>query len=231
LTRQFLDRRFFRDATTTPEMRQMYLESIAMNAADTIRELVRLIWKVMQGNVDELKVGRIAGRPVNLEITRDDMQGEVDVTVDYSVDSLNPEGSDKAMDFLAKIGPLDKDGSIDWTEAVGMVLRMKYPALARRVLMPRDVAADKIKQDQRNRISQMWSGSPMEYPDRQTGVQVRMKVMTDWLATPQNQIKLQDPDFSKQMQAEYDYLQNQAVQYQENAARGRAVVPKEAQAA
>jgi hypothetical protein len=231
LTRQFLDRRFFRDATTPPEMRQMYLESIAINAADTIRELVRLIWKVMQGNVDELKVGRIAGRPVNLEITRDDMQGEVDVTVDYSVESMNPDASDKMMEFGAQLIQMGAE-NVDLNELVSMIVRMRSPQMARRILMPRDVAAEKTAQDQANRISQMWSGTAMRFPDRQSGVPRRIQVMDAWRADPENIVRMeQSPRFAEQMQAEYEYLQNQAVQYQENAARGRAVVPKEAQAA
>ncbi len=229
--RDQLDRRFFRHPTLTdPDIKRMYREGILLAAAETIREMTRLLWKVMQGKVDNLKVGRIAGRAVNLELSRDSMQGEVDVRVECHVDGLSEDSMDRTMEFAAKLMAMGAD-NVDLNELANVLARMNNPGLARRIILPGDVAAEKIRQDQRNRISNMFSGSQMHYPDRQTGIPHRMDEMGQWQADPENMARLQSsPRFLQQMEAEMEYLQNQGTQYGKNPARGRAVVPKSAPA-
>jgi hypothetical protein len=178
--------------------------------------------------VDNLKVGRIAGKNVNLELTRDSMQGEVDVRVECHIDGLSADSMDRTMKFASDLMALNPD-NVDRNELANMVARMSNPGLAKRIIMPADVAAEKIRQDQRNRISQMFSGSQMNFPDRQTGIPLRLEEMTQWQTDPENMARLQSSErFAQQMQDEFEYLQNQATQYGENAKRGKAVVPKSA---
>lgn len=225
--RDMLDKRFFRHATTDPDMKRLYREMVALSAVGTVRALVRMIWKVMQGHVDNLRVGRLAGRAVDLNLDRDSMQGDVDVRVEFTVDSLSTDALDKMMDWVLKLSQADRGGVVDWTEFVSIMARMSNPDMARRIIMPKEAAATRIRDDQNNRISQMWSGSTMRYPERQTGVPMRIEEMDAWRQDPENLARLQSsPRFAEQMEAEYEYLNNQTVQYKENAARGRAVVPK-----
>lgn len=228
--REMLDRRFFRHKESDPDIKRLYRKGIAYAAAMSVRCVVRLMWKVMQGKIDSLRASRIAGRPVTLDLERDDMQGDVDVTVDWSVDSLNAEAADKFMGWVLKLSQADRGGIVDWAEVLNIAARMSNANMARRILISSDKAADKMRMDQRNRIAQLWSGATnLDYPDRQAGVEARLEEMQAWLQNPENQGRLQSaPKFAEAMQAEQEYLQNQWVQYQANPARGRAVMPKAA---
>jgi hypothetical protein len=227
--RDQLDRRFFRAELTDPDMKRLYREGVALAAAETIREVVRLMWKVMQGHVDTVKIGRIAGEAVDLELTRDSMQGEVDVRVEFNVDGLSADAQTKTMEWATKLISLGAD-NLDLNELVNLMARMSNPDLARRIILPADVAAERVRTDQRNRHAQMWGGAPMDtmdYPKKQTGPAIRLEEFQKWKSNPENMMRLQSSEkFAEDMQREEEYLMNQVEQYKMNPARGRAVVPK-----
>lgn len=223
--RDQMDRRFFRHPETDPDMKRLYREGLALSAVSTIREVLRLVWKVMQGRVDGVKVGRIAGRFVNLELSRDDMQGEVDVHVSFNVDGLNADASEKTMDWATKLLQVDP-GNIDRNELVNIIARMSSPDMARRIILPQDQVAQKIADDQNNRIGQMWAGVPMAYPKRQTAPEMRLEALTKWQQDPENMERLQSSArFMQQMQDEATYLQRQIQQYRKNAVTGQTLMP------
>lgn len=224
-----IDRRFFRSEKSHPDMVRLHRESIAMSAARSLKHFVRLLWKTIQGNVSDVRASRIAGRAVSLEVGRDSLQGEVDVTVSFNVDSLNVEAADKFMDWITKLSQADRGGNVDWSEVVGIAARMSNPDMARRIILPREVAAKRIAEDQNNRIAQMSAGVPMAYEEKQSAPELRLQVLQGYLQQPENQSRMQaDPMFAEQMQNEVTYLQRQIQQYQENAVTGRTLMKSSA---
>lgn len=224
--REMLDRRFFRSIEgTDPDMKRMFREDLAFSAAKSMKGFIRLLWKVLQGHVDAVKVGRIAGRAVDIDLSRDSMQGDVDVSVSFNVDSLNQDSADKFMDWVTKLSQADRAGSVDWNEVVNIAARMSNPDMARRIILPREQAAKRVASDQNNRVAQMAAGVPMQYEERQTAPEMRMQVMQQWMQQPENLQRAQnDQLFGKQMQDELTYLQRQVEQYQKNPVVGRTLM-------
>lgn len=223
--RAVYDRRFFRHAETDHDMKRLYREMIALNAAESIRAVIRLLWKVMQGKIDNIKASRIAGRVVNLDVTRDSLQGEADVTVHFNVDSLNVEAADKFMDWVTKLSQADRSGAVDWTEVVNIAARMSNPQMAARIILPKEEAARRIADDQNNRIAQMSAGVPMRYEEKASAPEMRLQIMQQWMQTPMNLQRVQnDPVWAESMKNEMIYLQRQIQQYQENAVTGRTLM-------
>jgi hypothetical protein len=221
----YLNKRFFRDTTTDPDMKRLYREGLALSSAESIRAVLVLMWKVMQGSVSTMKASRIAGRLVNLDLDRDSMQGEVDVAVYFNVDGLSTDASDKTMEWGVKLLQVDP-GNVDRAELVNIVARLKDPAMAKRIILPAEEMAQRVTDQENNRIAQMVAGVPMRYEERVSAPQLRLEVLEQWLQDPVNvQRMAQDPEgLGKRIQDEHLYLSRQIQQYQENAVTGRTLM-------
>lgn len=222
--RGYLDLRFFRHEKSDPDMKRLYREGLALSAAESIRGVIVLLWKVMQGGMDVVKASRIAGRLVDLNLTRDSMQGEVDVVVSFSVDGLSVEAGDKTMDWGIKLLQVDP-GNVDRAELVNIVARMKDPGMARRIILPAEEVAGRVTEQQNNRIAQMAAGVPMTYQEKVSAPQLRLEVMEGYMQDPVNlQRMAADLGFMQRMQKEQVYLERQIQQYQENAMTGKTLM-------
>jgi hypothetical protein len=107
---------------------------------------------------------------------------------------------------------------MDLGAGVEMVLRTFDVALAEKVVLPGDVAAQRIMDEEQRDLAVLTSGSLA--PVRQGSEQVRLKVIEDWLANPINQQKLQvDQVLSDRLQQRIQAFQF-AVTQQQNAVIG-----------
>jgi hypothetical protein len=223
--RDMMDKRFFRHVETDPDMKRLYREGVALAAVKSIRAIVRLLWKVMQGKVDTLKVSRIAGRLVDLSLSRDSMEGDVDVVVDFYVDGISLDASDKMLGFATKLLGLDA-GNIDRNALVEEIAKVINPAMARRFILPADKAAKRVVDEENSRIAQMVAGVTVGYDEKVSAPQLRLEVVQAWVQKPENQARMQaDPLLMEGMKDEFVYLQRQIQQYQENPVTGRTLMP------
>lgn len=229
LAERFVDQRFFRAATTDPDTKQQMKELLAIRAMQSLSSLWKMLFNVIQANVTALRVSHIAGRPVNLSVTGEQLQGEVDIQISFNVAGLGNDSATSYMDLVKELLAIDP-GIIDRSALIRDALTMKNPVMAKRLLLSDERAADQIRGDQQLRISKImggWKPTPQDFPQRQTNPQMRLEVMGEYTNDQWNQQRLNDPrnaDAMQIMQQEMQYLQAQVTQYTTNVATGRSVV-------
>lgn len=225
LQEMFVDQRFFRGETVDPDIKQQHRELLAYQSMESLAHFWRLVWETIKANVDTARLTRIAGQPVYLHVTGDDLEGEAEIDVGFNVAGLSGDAADKWVSILEKLMAMDRGGSVDWTEAVKDLATMWNPAMAKKLIMPKDQAAKKIVDDQNNRIAQIVAGVPVDYAERATAPDLRMQTMQKWAQVPGNvQKTMQDQVVAELMQKEQQYLSLQVEQYQQNPLVGRTLV-------
>jgi hypothetical protein len=189
MTRADVDRLFARGPNVSPDERRIFLEELGSSAVATVEEVMMLAWLHVQGYVDELRASRIAGRPVSVEATAEDLQGTADVMVEFSPLALNQKMALELADYGAKIAGLDRTGRIDFGKFVEVVTRVFDPMLSEQVIRPGDEAAAEIERDEQGVLSAIASGQWVT--GHTDAPQVRWEVVQRWLANPEARGKLQ----------------------------------------
>lgn len=191
-------------------------------------EIIMLMALNMQHGVTEIQLGSVAGTEVNWTIRGEDLQGELDVVVRCDEGSIDPDLAMKKLEMLSKFGiQLDRTGQMPWEKVFRQAMQMIWPDMASSI-PSRAVATDRIRSDQKQRISQIASGQPLEYSQQADAPDQRKQVMDEWTRYPVNQQKImQDPMMQEQVQREYDWMNFAVQQQQVNPQTGRTGVTPE----
>jgi len=218
--RQQANRRFARGADVDPDMRRLFLEDLGGAAVLSWEETVRLIWLHVQAYVDGIKASRIAGQPVSIEATAEDLEGTADVRVEFSAMSLNQKTALELADYVTKLAGLDRTGRIDFGKVVELITRMFDPVLSENIIMPGDEAAAKIEKDEQDVISAITSGQYVT--GRVNSPQLRWQVLQRWLANPTTTAMLQaNPMMYQSLMEHIKGLQQEMVQKTTNVFTGQ----------
>lgn len=220
-----VDQYYFRSADTAPEDKRRFEEWKIMRSIRCHRELLRLIWCLMQEGIDDLQVSMINGRPVKLATNRDQLKGEADITIAAHLDGYSEEAAEKFVKVLTQLMQADRGGTIDATEGVQIAAQLLAPTYARRLVMKKDVAAQKIVDEQQMRIAKIMAGVPLEYPEDVTAPEMRLQVVQQWQGIPENMAAMRARTVAAAlMQKEIDWLMFQNQQQNVNAVTGRTGV-------
>jgi hypothetical protein len=218
--RQQANRRFARGADVDPDMRRLFLEDLGGAAVLSWEETVRLIWLHVQAYVDGVKASRIAGQPVSIEATAEDLEGTADVRVEFSAMSLNQKTALELADYVTKLAGLDRTGRIDFGKVVELITRMFDPVLSENIIMPGDEAAAKIEKDEQDVISAITSNQYVT--GRVNSPQLRWQVLQRWLANPATTAMLQaNPMMYQSLMEHIKGLQQEMVQKTTNVFTGQ----------
>ncbi len=195
-------------------------------------EIIMLMALNMQHGVTEIQLGSVAGAEVNWTIQGEDLQGELDVVVRCDEGSIDPDLAMKKLEMLSKFGiQLDRTGQMPWEKVFRQAMQMIWPDMASSI-PSRAVATDRIKSDEKQRISQMASGQPLEYQQQADAPDIRKQVMDEWTQYPVNQQRIMgDPMLQEQVQREYEWLNFAVQQQQVNPQTGRTGVSPEIKSA
>lgn len=203
---KFIDARYFRGEFVDPDTKAQQRELLAHRAMCSLSAFWTMIAAVIDGNTEDLDFSK------------------VHVEVGFNVAGLGDASMERWMGVLEKLAGLDRGGVIDWNVIIQDIITTTNPALAKRAILPSQVAAQRIAEDQNNRIAQMAAGVPVQYPERQSNPQLRQQVMQQWTQYPGNiQKTTQDPDIADLFIKEQEYLTNQITQYQDNPIVGRTL--------
>ncbi len=211
---------------TPPEDKKLFMENQGYRSLRCVTKIIQLVWSLIQSNVDSLQVSNIAGRSVNLDVkSRDQLAGEVDVSVGFHMDGFSEDASDKFSKLAEKLLQSDQAGRIDKGALTEIMVQLMAPAYARRLIVPGEQAAAMVISDQDSRISKIVAGVPMEYVQNVSAPQARLQRVQEWLSNPDN-FALASSSQTRQdlVQKELDYLQFAIGQQTTNPAAGRTGV-------
>jgi hypothetical protein len=227
MVRTDVDRLFMRGATVDPDARRLFLEELSESAVMSYEELMRLMWLHVQAYVDEVVASRIAGRPVSVSATAEDLEGTADITVEFSVMALNQKTALELAEYVTKLAGLDRSGRIDFGRAIELITRIFDPVLSENIILPGEAAAAEIEKDEQNVISALAQGQWVT--GRVNSPQARWQVFQRWLANPETVPMLQaKPAIYIGVMEHIKGLQQEMVQKQQNVFTGQTGQKQEA---
>lgn len=97
-----------------------------------------------------------------LRATREDIQGECDVSVTYNVRDLDPEFVKQKLELIQQAVMLDRNGRVDADEALQMAIELIDPSYAERLLRPGEEASASEVEDEKQVLSQLLLGIPVD---------------------------------------------------------------------
>lgn len=148
-----------RGEATLPEIRLLYRQDLGDGWLLDVAAAMRMSFQLVQEFTDELRVSSIAGRPVQLDVTRDDLQGDIDMSLTFDAAQLDRELVKGALDAISKfVAPLDTDGVLDRAALVRLAMRMLNPKWAALVVRPSDQVAQEEVDDEDAALAKMAAG-------------------------------------------------------------------------
>lgn len=220
MTRSDVDRLFMRHKDTNPDSRRIFLEDLGSSAVLTYEAVIGLMWLNIQAYVNELTASRIAGRPVSVQASSEDLEGTADVHVEFSPMALNQEMAFKLAEWGTKLAGLDRSGRIDFGAFVEIIARMFDTVLGERIIMPGEVASAQIEKDEQDVIAAIASGQYVT--GHVNSPQSRWTKLQEWLGNPSTLPMLQaNPDRYAALQEHIKGLEQEKAQTTTNVAWGQ----------
>ncbi len=159
----------------------------------------------------------------SLHTTREEIQGQFDVSISFNVQMLDPEYVKTFFDMVDKAMSWDLSGRLDHDELVQVALETWDPNVAERTMKPAERASQDEVDDEATQLTRMSSGFAAKDVQRGQAYQLRL----DWLEnTIVNNPDVanrygQDAGFKDRVDNRVKQLRHQIEQYGINAQMGR----------
>lgn len=177
-----VDELFHRGPDADPDMKRLMMEELGSSSVQTLEEVVRVLWAHVQAYVSTVTASRIAGRAVSVKASEEDLMGTADINVEFSPMALNQKAAAEMAEWGTKLAALDRGGRIDFGAMVEVIARMYDPTMAERIVLPGDVAAQQVEDQEQGDIAKIVSGQLP--PVRQGAEGVRLKKLGEWMQNP-----------------------------------------------
>lgn len=181
------------------------------------------VWKLYQQFGDDEVMFKVIGvqQAQPQVFSKGDPTEDYDIYMSYDVLSENVEAQTAKLENIAKIcATADKYGQIDYSQLLTMMLESIDPAIAERIVQPKDTATQQAVQGVQSDLAQMFSGVNHDIKIG-TPPQIGLQVIQQYMASPDVQQRYQsDPAFKDRIDKYAKQLQFQITQSQ-NAKIGR----------
>jgi hypothetical protein len=159
----------------------------------TCSKAIQQIVSLAQQFMGDQEFSRITGAPIGWLDARRDKPGVLAVSLEFDVRELDPELLTKRIEAMNKaVLPTDVAGVINRTKWVELQVRAINPAWSRELIQPVQPASQKIYNDVRNDIAQMFLGNEAQYVENDPTAQTKLKYAT--------QIVTENPNYQQALQ-------------------------------
>jgi hypothetical protein len=150
--------RYFGDPEK-PEAKLLYQQCMVNRWLDSWREAFSQALCLCQQYLPPEFVSRLTGAPPEeVMVDPDDIQGRYDLSLRFSVDTLNPEFMEKKLDSLQKLTQFDTTGAMDRNKLLNYIALNIDPLLAKEVVLDKDTATMKEVDDEQLSWVRIMSG-------------------------------------------------------------------------
>lgn len=166
-----------------PEARQLYQQVMVDQWLDSWKEALSQALSLCQQYLAPEFVARITGGPVEeIAMSQEDIEGRFDLSLRFSVDTLNPEFMEKKLDAVTKLTQFDVTGALDRNKLLEIMALTIDPILAKEVIMDRESAQQKeIEDEQSSWVKIMNEIEPL--PKEGVNFQLRQQVAQQIIQT------------------------------------------------
>ena len=192
------------------------------------KEVFRQVWCLYkQYGPDEQFFRVVGGEPKPEHMVKGDEQEKYDFYLEFDVPGIDPEYQLKKLETIAEMSmKYDRGGRTDWSALIGEMVGGVDPILSERILVPQQQATEQEVQDEKNLLTQIWSGMDVDLQppfNPELRSQVFQSYLTGSEAIPAKDVqqRLQsDEAFRARLEKHQKQIQMQIMQ-QQNAQIGR----------
>jgi len=205
-----------------PGRKMLHQQAATDRWLDSWRIALDQAFRLCQQYMSPTTVQRLTnGKPEEIQVSQDDIQGKFDLALRFSVDVLNPEFQEKKLDAIVKLTQFDVTGALDRTKLLTFIAEQIDPQLADAVIMDQSEASAKEISDEQ----EAWVKIALEIePVMTEDVNFPLRLQTAQQivqASTEIQQKMQGQPLVKQLaDNRIKYLQF-GIQQQQNAQIGR----------
>lgn len=183
----------------------------------------RQVWKLWQQYGDDQVYFKVIGlqKAGPQVMTKGDPHEDYDISLSFDTLSMNPEAQTAKLENIAKIcTTLDRNGQIDYSELLQLLLESIDPNVAERIIQPKDTATQQVVSEVQNDLTQIYGGIDKSIK-LGTPPQLGMQIIQQWLQQPDIAQRMQtDKPFQQRVMKYGKQLQFQQTQ-QQNATIGK----------
>lgn len=224
--RRFSDEYFGRPVDEYSRTRAMtQQQELANTWMAALRQVDTQTLKLMQQYMPEEFFYRVVGtnQAKPLRATRDEIQGQFDITLTYNVSDLDNEIITAKLGLVEKALLMDTTGRVDRNAALDMVFELIDPNMGERLLRPAADASQSEIDDEQTTFAKLFAGVDVDVkPGSGQAYDLRLQVLQNIFArNPAAQKRFEeDEHFRKLVEKRVQQLQHQ-LQQRENAMIGR----------
>ena len=203
----------------------MYQQCMVNRWLDSWREALSQALSLCQQYLSPEFVARITGGNVEeIQVRPEDVAGKFDLSLRFSVDTLNPEFMEKKLQAITQLTQFDTAGALDRNKLVKLIAEQIDPTLANQVVQDPTTANQKEVEDEQ--LSWVRIANEIEPPAKEgVNFQLRQQIAQQIMQTSQElQGKMASKPLVKQLaDNRMKYLQF-GISQQQNAQIGRVGV-------
>lgn len=169
---------FVRGPKIDPEIKLAYRQMLSSDFLASVREARLLQFQLIQEfSPDELKASFVGGMPVDLQVSREEIQGQVSLELEYDVTEMDPTMVEKKLGALANmIRPLDNQGLLNTGPILKAATAMLFPSWYKLLVADPNAKAVEEAEQEKNVVSGLLNGLESAYVPGQNHT-LRLEVM------------------------------------------------------
>ncbi len=179
-TERMVDRYFGRvSASVPPERAVLHAQDLVDGWLLECNECVQMCLQLTQQYMPESIMVRVSGpTPRPQRMTRAEIQGQYDLTIEFDSRNLNEEFVMKKLDAYAKILPMDRQGRVELGPLVEQALQSVDPYLASSSIRSAEAAEQKETDAEMENWKAMVSGIEPPLPDGGGAMNYQLRLQT-----------------------------------------------------
>lgn len=162
-TRDSFNEYWCRGDKVDPEVKTGYRQLLVNEFLGVLAEAKKCVFKLIQQFAPaELRASFAGGLPVNLNVTREEIQGEVAMELDYDVTELDPDRAEKTVKSLGLVRQMDPQNLLQYDKLLKGVVSYLMPAHYKTLVAAPDARAKEETKDEQEIVGSILAGTQFD---------------------------------------------------------------------
>jgi len=205
----------------SPQLNVLHMQDMVDDALTNLKEVVMQMWQLILQYMDDETLQRIVGGSgLEIDRSREEIQGKFDLAFEFDVRELDAEFLFKLAESMSRmILPMDTRATVQREKLVHALFHMINPTLAEATLQPVEAVDQKEIAEEEINFTKIAAGIEPQFSEAQNH-QLRLQVLQGILKRNPAALEKMDEVSKEILSARVKHLQFQ-LQQQQNAMIGR----------